>query len=216
MSIISLKDVKKYYKGLPKQKQAVEYLGNLLLQTPAKSKLDLKSNTDWVTVSDNKLDWLQAQVSDYTLTKFTDIWRDKSSSLVVDWNDMNCPISKYFTVGEATNYQVARIPKEASIKNNILRLAKELDKVREAWGGPIIVTSWYRPPAINRAIGGARYSQHLKGSAVDIHPVNGQGRMFENWLDNTAWTDKALGYGQKAGRGFTHLDLRAGKIRWRY
>ena len=43
-----------------------------------------------------------------------------------------------------------------------------LDRLRSEWGRPIIVTSGYRCKELNAAVGGARYSQHLKGQAADI------------------------------------------------
>lgn len=133
---------------------------------------------------------------------------------VIDWNNPQAQVSKYFKVYEVTNNQIARIPQTETIKNNVIRLAKELDLVREAWGGPIGVTSWYRPPAINAAVGGVPNSQHLTGLAADIYPMGRNGREFEDWLDRI-WA-YALGYGQASGRGFTHVDLRPGRARWNY
>lgn len=43
-----------------------------------------------------------------------------------------------------------------------------LDPLREAWGGPIRVTSGFRCRALNRAVGGVGSSQHLRGEAADI------------------------------------------------
>jgi hypothetical protein len=43
-----------------------------------------------------------------------------------------------------------------------------LDPLREAWGGPIYVTSGYRCPALNRLVGGVEGSQHTLGQAADI------------------------------------------------
>lgn len=132
--------------------------------------------------------------------------------IAVDWNDFDCKISKYFTVGEATNRDKRRIPDRLEIQQNILTLASKLDDIRDAWGSAIAVTSWYRPPAVNRAVGGASRSQHLTGRAVDICPVEGSIYDFQKWLD-ARWR-MALGYGAK--KGFVHIDMRAGKIRWNY
>jgi putative chitinase len=130
----------------------------------------------------------------------------------IDWHTPNCKISKHFTVREVTNGDKRRIPSDPSVIKNVLALAKELDDIREDWAGPIGVTSWYRPPAINRAVGGVSNSQHINGSAADIYPMDGDIFDFQRWLDKR-W-DKALGYG--ASRGFVHVDLRTGRIRWEY
>ena len=132
----------------------------------------------------------------------------------IDWNDFDSPIGKYFTVGELLRYDKRRIPTSNTVKENILKIVKELDKIREDWGSPIGITSGYRPPDVNRRVGGVSNSQHLTGNAVDIYPIGKNGIEFEKWLDKR-W-DKALGYGQRSGRGFTHLDLRPGRIRWNY
>ena len=53
--------------------------------------------------------------------------------------------------------------------DNLRHLAvKILQPLRDAWQRPIIVTSGYRSPALNKALGGARNSQHLMGQAADI------------------------------------------------
>jgi len=98
-------------------------------------------------------------------------------------------------------------------------LAEFLERVRAQFGGkPIIITSGYRPAAINRMVGGASSSEHLFNDqdvgAVDFY-VKG-----EDIYKVQAWCDKnwpySLGYG--APKGFVHLGMRRGrpKVRWDY
>lgn len=75
MKLINLKDVKKYYIGLPHQKAAVSWLGSLLLNTPAKERLNLTDETSWLNCTSDKLEWLQTQISAKTLEKFATLWR---------------------------------------------------------------------------------------------------------------------------------------------
>lgn len=51
-----------------------------------------------------------------------------------------------------------------------LRLLAEhvLQPLRDAVGSPIRVNSGYRCPSLNKAIGGAKTSQHMSGQAADI------------------------------------------------
>jgi putative chitinase len=166
--------------------------------------------------------WI-AETTYIGVESFNQLQQQADAVKVIDWTDFKCKISQYFTVGEVaqglTNdgrfvqYR-ERLPKTDVVKNNALRLAAELDKVREDWGGALAVTSWYRPPAVNRAVKGARNSRHLNGSAVDVTPLGNDVYKFQKWLDKR-W-DMSLGYGAK--KGFVHLDLSSPgqRIRWNY
>ena len=48
------------------------------------------------------------------------------------------------------------------------KLLLKLEALRSAWGGPLIITSGYRCPLRNKAVGGAAASYHLRGMAADI------------------------------------------------
>lgn len=81
---------------------------------------------------------------------------------------------KYFSINELTrSTTAARLgidntpPAEATRSLEAL-VANILDPLRKAYGKPIKVTSGYRCPMLNRAVGGARNSQHIKGEAADI------------------------------------------------
>ena len=74
---ISFLDCKKYYKELPHQVEAVTYLGEILLKTPARARLGLSTPVSWISISDEHLIWLQRQISPKTINKFASLWRNK-------------------------------------------------------------------------------------------------------------------------------------------
>lgn len=80
---------------------------------------------------------------------------------------------KYFTIQEFTNSSVAKKCKiDNSIPDDLLSAAnytlERLDNIRENYGKPIIITSGYRCPLLNRKVGGKSNSQHLKCEAADL------------------------------------------------
>ena len=94
-------------------------------------------------------------------------------------------MSKYFTLEELTHSGTAvrlGIPNDPTDEQiqDLNRLMDYLDEVREEFGQPIIVTSGFRSPRLNRAVGGSMTSQHVKGQAADIRPaqITDIGRLF--------------------------------------
>ena len=86
-------------------------------------------------------------------------------------------MGKYFTINELTKSSTAQRlhinnnPTQ-EVKNNLNKLIDNvLDPLRELYGKPIIVNSGYRCTKLNKAIGGAKNSQHLVGQASDIRTV---------------------------------------------
>lgn len=91
-------------------------------------------------------------------------------------------LSKNFTIAE---FQYSNTAKARGIDNTMpadaiarARLLCEhvLQPARDYFGKPILITSGYRSPALNAAIGGASNSQHLTGEAADIELAGG-----DNW-----------------------------------
>jgi hypothetical protein len=54
------------------------------------------------------------------------------------------------------------------IVENLKRLAAGLEAVRALLGAPLEISSGYRCPALNEAVGGSSTSQHMQGLAVDF------------------------------------------------
>lgn len=127
----------------------------------------------------------------------------------VEWDNWTSPVSKYFTSGEVSLYQRDRIPTAKNIQQNVIQIARKIDQVRDWWGSPLLVNSWYRPPHVERRVGGTG-ANHPYGFAVDIRPKEGsvwdlQSRFEREWFDAGKWQG---GFGRGAKKGFIHLDLR--------
>ena len=82
-------------------------------------------------------------------------------------------LSPHFTLEEMTASQEAarrgidNTPSEQIIAN-LRVMCDKLEAVREFLGRPMIVSSGYRCPELNTAIGGAPNSAHMTGFAVDF------------------------------------------------
>lgn len=94
---------------------------------------------------------------------------------------------KYFTIQELTHSATAAAkgidntpPPNVKVKITTL-INKVLDPVRRRWGKPIAVNSGFRCPVLNKAVGGAAGSQHMKGEAADITTGTKEGnrQLFE-------------------------------------
>lgn len=84
-------------------------------------------------------------------------------------------MGKYFSIAELTKSETANKRKidnkpTKEVENCLNQLIDNiLDPLREAYGQPIIVSSGYRCPELNKAVGGAKTSQHTLGQAADIY-----------------------------------------------
>lgn len=83
-------------------------------------------------------------------------------------------LTKHFTLEEFTrsataeNYRITNNPTLQEL-SNLIQLCKEvLEPLRAHLNAPIIITSGYRSPLVNKLVGGVANSQHQKGEAVDI------------------------------------------------
>ncbi|MGB3616000.1 MAG: D-Ala-D-Ala carboxypeptidase family metallohydrolase [Elainellaceae cyanobacterium] len=134
----------------------------------------------------------------------------------VNWSNWKAPVSKYFTVGEVTLRERERIPASTQVKKNVILAARQLDDIRDWWGSPLGINSWYRPWHVNTRIG-SRAPNHPNGYGVDFRPMGGsiwemQKRFESEWYNKGRWKG---GFGRGARKGFVHIDLR-GKRVWNY
>lgn len=108
-------------------------------------------------------------------------------------------LTPHFTLAELTASSTAarlgldnRAPPE--IVPPLILTAEMLERIRGTLGCPVIVTSGYRGPAVNRAVGGVTSSDHTRGRAADfVAPAYGTPYQIAKLL---APLISALGIGQ--------------------
>ena len=83
---------------------------------------------------------------------------------------MGYALSENFTLGElcATGQPFPNMPPRDAQAALQALVSNVLQPLRDMLGMPVVVTSGYRSPEVNKAVGGAPGSQHLRGQAADI------------------------------------------------
>lgn len=98
-------------------------------------------------------------------------------------------VGSYFWLSEFLRSDLAvrrgldNLPAAAELANIRALLAPGMARVRSALDAPVLITSGYRSPAVNAAVGGSAASQHLQGLAADfICPAFGHPREIARYL----------------------------------
>lgn len=98
-------------------------------------------------------------------------------------------LSKHFKLSEfirsatATAKKINNTPSLEVVSNLQQLCIHILEPLREHFNCPITISSGYRCPALNKAVGGVATSQHMAGEAADIHlPSTAIGRKWFTWL----------------------------------
>lgn len=81
-------------------------------------------------------------------------------------------LEEFFESTTAVSKQIRNLPDSpaelARVLNNLTHLARGLEVLRGKLNRALRVTSGYRCPALNKAVGGATNSKHMHGCAADI------------------------------------------------
>ena len=85
----------------------------------------------------------------------------------------NFKLSEFFVSSTADKNGIKNEPsldERATVERNISLLVDNvLDPIRDKFCAPIIITSGYRCPQVNKLVGGVNNSQHMSGCAADFH-----------------------------------------------
>ena len=100
-------------------------------------------------------------------------------------------------------------------------LAALLQKIRDHFGRPVVITSGYRTTEHNAAVGGSKSSQHLLGRAADFYvegvPVATVAAYAETLLSGRGGIGRYPKDAKHPKRmtGWVHIDTRTNKSRWK-
>ena len=122
-------------------------------------------------------------------------------------------ISKYISYLEATTSQTAirkailNAPSEKELICMQLVGIRVFDVVREHFGVPLRVSSFFRSEKLNKAVGGSKTSQHVKGQAIDMQ---GTGKVtnkmvFDYIKDNLDFDQLIWEYGTEKNPAWVHV-----------
>ena len=124
---------------------------------------------------------------------------------------------KYFSIKEMTKSNTATAEgidntPDQTITNNLIKLIEAvLDPLREWYGKPIIVNSGYRCEALNKAIGGAKSSQHMLGEAADITVGSKEeNEKLFNYIKDNLEFDQLI---NESDFSWVHVSYREGRLR---
>ena len=132
--------------------------------------------------------------------------------------ESNNQLSKNFTLEEFTRSATAQrlnidnTPKPIHIDNMRHLCNNLLEPLRKVFG-PIIITSGFRSPRLNAAVGGTLLSQHIKGEAADISIVSArQGQKMLEWIrDNLLFDQLILEHSTTGSSLWLHVSLKKDK-----
>lgn len=103
-----------------------------------------------------------------------------------------------------------RLPVNKEVTANMVRIGEELQPWRDKIAEPFIITSGYRPPAANAAAGGATFSRHLSGDALDFYWASANKHQMYRTFD-AGWPG---GLGIYRNLEILHVDARGHRVRW--
>ena len=129
-------------------------------------------------------------------------------------------LTRNFTYEELCNSNVAERrginnrprtkEEEKRVIENLKALCMEvLQPLRDFLGKPVVISSGYRCADLNKAVGGVRNSQHMKGEAADIHVENTEHllKIMHFIMDETDF-DQVIWERNGAGTQWVHVSYK--------
>ena len=123
-------------------------------------------------------------------------------------------MTKNFNKSEFESKCGREMPEE--VYHNVVKVANQLQYLRDYLGEPIRINSAYRSPEHNAKVGGVPKSQHLLGKAADIVVKGMKTEFLYQYIEDAISNGEMLQGGLGLYDTFVHYDIRGTKARWDY
>ena len=119
----------------------------------------------------------------------------------------NFELEEFTKSATAERRNISNVPGAEEIKNITNLVTRLLQPLRDIYKEPFTINSGFRSLALNKEIGGAPSSQHLKGEAADVK-VKEPNKLLSTLIKSRLEFDQAILYPT-----FLHLSFKDGKNR---
>jgi zinc D-Ala-D-Ala carboxypeptidase len=133
-------------------------------------------------------------------------------------------ISEHISMKEALRSNTAKrlgidnMPDNDTLVTMQITAQHIFEPLRNKFNEPIYISSFYRSPELNKAIGGSSKSQHCKGEAIDIDDVYSKASNadFFNYIKDKLEFDQLIWeFGDDENPAWVHVSYSLGKNRMR-
>lgn len=112
---------------------------------------------------------------------------------------------------KAVANKISNIPNEAQLQAMQLVAEKLFEPIRDWYGKPIKVNSFFRNAQTNALVGGVKTSNHLRGEAIDITGGSRvENKKIYDWCkaNFTDFDELIWEYGDATGPDWVHISYR--------
>lgn len=123
-------------------------------------------------------------------------------------------ISDHISYAEATfsatakRYGIDNTPGDCELKAMMVVAEKVFEPLRNHFGVPIKINSFFRSKTLNKRVGGAATSQHVRGEAIDIDDTLGgvtNKQIFEYIVNNLDYDQIIWEFGNDKNPDWVHV-----------
>lgn len=126
-------------------------------------------------------------------------------------------ISKHISYKEATHsntavrFGIENVPNKEQLENMQLVAKACFEPVREWYGKPIRINSFFRCDILNKKVKGSKTSQHVQGKAIDIDAGSKEeNKKLFDWLKDNVQFDQLI---NEYDFSWIHISFNLGKNR---